>query len=84
MNNKTYKLYMEVQGVSELVDTNIKGDRNIGQIMSRISGITSAVGSDCYETAKTIISLTKAERKAPQDPAVLKRIAAVKKAMGEG
>ena len=84
MNNKTYNLYMGVPEVKELVDTNIKGDRNIGQIMSRISGITSEVGADCYETAKSLISLTKAERKAPQDPAVLKRITAIKKAMGEG
>ena len=60
MNANTYKLYKSKVGVS-LIDKNIKGDRNIGQIMSLISPLTNQLGVDCYETAKDIIKGRKAE-----------------------
>ena len=69
MNEKTFNLYMSVSSdMSSLCEANAKGDRNIGTIMSRISGITAQVGVNTYDTAKQIIAMHRASAKAEADP----------------
>ena len=79
MNDKTYKLYMSIAGVEVLVNENIKGERNIGSVMSKISGVTSQVGVNTYDTALELVERTKGLSK-PADPVTSKLVAAIKAA----
>ena len=83
MNAKTYAVYVKGD-VEGLIDENIRGLRNIGTIMSRISPLTSALGVDTYETAKELIRIRKGAKVSSQlSKTQLAQIEAIKRAMSE-
>ena len=80
MNQKTFNLYMSIEGVSDLVNKNTQGTQNLGRIMSSISRVTSAVGVNTYDTALELVKLQKQTNKLAKDPATSKLAAEIKAA----
>ena len=82
MNERTFNLYMTASDdMKELCEANAKGERNIGTIMSRISGITAQVGVNTYDTAKDIVAMHRASAKAEADPVTSKLADQIKASM---